>query len=186
MSLFRTKLTCILRELEKYERRSVIKPLGKTSVLRMLVEDFQNNSFDGALPVEGMVKWQALRVACREQSPSAKEKSREFYAWLMKAYPPLPRLHVCLESWTLLLDGVTYSGVDPTLLRVIKVLDQARLTAEAEYDTVFVPEKQIKAQISEELGEKAIRRLRRLTCPEIGRLIYSHSGKGLALILPPV
>ncbi len=124
-------------------------------------------------------------MACRDRSTSAREKSRDLYAWLVKTYLPFPRLHVCLESWTLVLDGVAYSNIDQTLLRVIIVLDRARLTAESEGDTVFVPEKQIKAQISEDLGEKAIRRLRKRLLPELQPLIYAHSGKGLALILPP-
>ena len=185
MILFQAKLDCILRELEKFERLTVVKPLGKTSVLRMLFEDFQYRFLDGGLPVDGMVKWQALRLACRNSSPSAKEKSRELYAWLHETYFPFPRLHVCLESWTLVLDGVSYSNIDHTLLRVIKVLDHARLTAETRGDTAFVPEKQIKARISEDLGEKAIRRLRKRLPPELRPLIYSHSGKGLALVLPP-
>jgi len=185
MILFRVKLACILRELEKFERASAVRPLRKTGVLRMLFEDFQYRFLDGNLPVEGMVRWQALRVACQDNSPTAREKSRELYDWLVKTYLPFPRLHVCLESWTLVLDGLAYSNIDQTLLRVINVLDRARLTAEAEGDTVFVPEKQIKAQISEDLGEKAIRRLRKRLPPELQQLIYSHSGKGLALILPP-
>src|ERR1051325_9958492 len=54
MNLFRIHLTCILRELAKFERRSVTKPLGRTSILRMLVEDFRDNRLNGALPVDGM------------------------------------------------------------------------------------------------------------------------------------
>ena len=90
MILFQAKLACILRELAKFERLTVVKPLGKTSVLRMLFEDFQYRFLDGGLPVDGMIKWQALRVACRNSSPSAKEKSRELYAWLVETYLPFP------------------------------------------------------------------------------------------------
>lgn len=186
MSLFRAKLTCILRELAKSERRSVIKPLGKTSVLRILVEDFQNNCLDDSFPVEGMIKWEALQAACHQRSPSARNESREFYAWLMKTYPPPPRLHVCLESWTLVRDGVAYSGIDHTMLRVIKVLYNALQNAESHFETVFVPEELIKQKICEDLGEKAIRRMRRYLPVELKPLIYAHSGKGLALMLPPL
>src|SRR5947209_8776201 len=108
MILFQAKLTCILRELERFERLPVVRPLRKTNVLRKLFEDFQDCCLDGNLPVEGMVKWQALRVACQHRSPSAKKESRELYAWLVATYLPVPRLHVCLESWTLVLDGVAY------------------------------------------------------------------------------
>jgi hypothetical protein len=188
MIQLQAKLNCILQELEKFERRTVIKPLGKASVLWVLVEDFQNCFLGGHFPVQGMIRWQALQAACRVRSPSARNESREFYAWLRDTYLPLPRLHVCLESWTLILDGVAYSGIDPTLLRVIKVLDEARRAADALRDTVFVPEKTIKSLISEDLGEKAIRRMRRhpQVPTEVQRLIYAHSGKGLALILPPL
>ncbi len=56
MILFQAKLACILRELEKFERVRVIRPLGKTSVLRMLFEDFQYRYLDGNLPAEGMAR----------------------------------------------------------------------------------------------------------------------------------
>lgn len=188
MSLFRVKLTCILRELAKFQRRSFFGPLGKTTVLRKLVEDFRDSGLHGALPVEGMVKWEALLAACHEKSPSAKNVSREFYAWLLEAYPPPPRLHVCLESWTLVLDGMTYSNIDHTMLRVIKVLDSARRNAEAHFETVFVPYRLIKEHICQDLGEKAIRRMRgsKHFPAELRPLFRSQSGKGLALILPPL
>ena len=172
--------------MEKFERLSVVKPLGKTNVLRTLVEDFRECCLDGNLSVEGMIKWQALQVACHERSASAKEASREFYAWLMKTYPPLPRLHVCLESRTLVLDGLAYSDIEHTMLRVFKVLYNALRNAEAHFETVFVPQEVIKEKICEDLGEKAIRRLRRRLPAELRPLIYAHSGNGLALILPPL
>lgn len=186
MTLPQVKINCILRELAKFQRRSAWRPLGKRAVLRKLVEDFRDTCLHGALPVEGMVKWEALLAACHEKSPSTKEASREFYAWLMTTYPPPPRLHVCLESWTLVLDGVIYSNINHTMLRVIKVLYNALRNAEAHFETVFVSEESIKEKICADLGGKAIRNMRRRLPLELQPLIYAHSGEGLALILPPL
>ncbi len=184
MTLRQLKLECILRELVKFEWLSPIEPLEKTDLLWLLFDDFQFGHLNGDLPVEGIVAWQALLAACRERSASAKQKARELYEWLRKTFLPLPRLRICLESWTLILDGVAYSNVEPTILQVIAILDRARNAAGDDKDTVFVPEKTIKAEIGPDLGEKAIRRLRKRLPPELKELIRSQSGKGLALVLP--
>lgn len=63
MILFQAKLACILRELAKFERLTVVKPLGKTSVLRMLFEDFQYRFLDGGLPVDGPARGRNDQVA---------------------------------------------------------------------------------------------------------------------------
>ena len=77
MILFQAKLACILRELAKFERLTVVvSRWGRPARPRMLFEDFQYRFLDGGLPVDGTIKLASPPSGVPHSSPSAKEKSR--------------------------------------------------------------------------------------------------------------
>src|SRR5436190_888199 len=147
MQLIRVKVTAILKELDRYTADGPIEPIEPTDegheghLLYVLMEDLKRHPLGGELPPDGRRLWQALRVASRHGESEAVTQAHQLHNWLAATYLATPRLVIDLDSEALVLDGVVYAGFDPTALRIIKVLWDAKQSSRDGGD-VFVTEKQ--------------------------------------------